>query len=109
MTDKEYYEYICSLSNTLYFKHKLDSWKFEKIVQKIDKNIQKAAKNGKEKIYLYFSLFEFIVSFTDDDYNILINDIHRDNLRKSLYKRLENGGFVIINLIGYDVIIWKNK
>lgn len=109
MTDKEYYEYICSLSNTLCFEHECDARKLEKIIRKIDKILQKAAKNGKEKIYLDFSLNDFMDTFVDNDYHILIDDMYRDKLKKTLYKRLENGGFVIINLVFCDVIIWHNR
>lgn len=107
--DKEYYEYICSLSNTLYFEHECDARKFDKIIRKIDKTLQKAAKKGKEKIYLDFSLDDFMETFVDYDYHILIDDKYRDKLKKTLYKRLDNGGFVIINLAFCDVIIWNMK
>lgn len=108
MTDKEYYNYVCSLSNHLPDDmSKREIAKLEKVIRKIDNRMQEVSQNRHNTLFVNYSIIDYIKDKLNRYQSIFIPKKYKRFLECTLYKRLKNGGFEINNNESYTTIIWE--
>lgn len=110
MTDKEYYNYICSISNHMPDDiSERDMAKLEKIIKKIDRKIKETSQRGRDSLFISYSIIDKIDNWYQSYPSIYIPKKYKRLLKCTLYNRLKNGGFRIVHSIDYTEICWMIK
>lgn len=92
MDNKEYYDFICTMTSGLNLTE-TDAESLEIIIRKIEYKIRERANIGETTLYVEYSLLELLSDGIKK--GIYVNKKWRKLLEKTLYKNLKDGGFYI--------------